>query len=73
MKPATLAFKIKILNGKECKTDKLTALEYFKNKFPKEDESDSSSINNKDTIELNNVKTNVCLENIVQFVMTQWR
>lgn len=73
MKPATLAFNIKILNGKEWKTDKLTALEYFKNKFPKEDESDNSSINNKDTIELNNVKTNVCSENIVQFVMTQWR
>ena len=73
MKPATLAFKIKILNGNEWKTDKLTALEYFKNKFPKEDESDNSSINNKDTIELNNVKTNVCSENIVQFVMTQWR
>lgn len=73
MKPVTLAFKIKILIGKEWKIDKLTALEYFKNKFPKEDESDNSSINNKDTIELNNVKTNVCSENIVQFVMTQWR
>ena len=63
--PNTLipAFKIKMLNGEKWKTERLAALEYFRNKFLEEDQTDDNgSINNSDTIRSNNVKIRISSE-----------
>ena len=60
--PNTLipAFKIKMLNGEKWKTERWTTLEYFRNKFLEEDQTDhNASINNSDTTRSNNVK--ICI------------
>ena len=57
------AFKVKILNGNERKTEKLTALEYFNNKFQEKDQTDDSpSKCNSVAVESNTVKNNIFSE-----------
>ena len=54
------ALKVKMLNGEKWQTERLTTLEYFRNKISEEDQTDdNASINNSDTIRSNNVK--ICI------------
>ena len=58
------AFKTKMLNGEKWKTERLTTLERFRNKFLEEDQTDdNASINNSDAIRSNNLKIYISSEN----------